>query len=232
MRERLPLALSASAVLIAAMGVTRASEGAAPKTVRAAVFATDASTVNGLRVARSPRPGQLLALDKNARYPRAVIPATVGDGGPIGAQGARGLTGPPGETGGFAYFTQSRSGQGISRFEEDRTMVAEIDELPAGSWLLYGAVSAGAVRSPAAPVGCSLVRRNMVLASSRTTPGRGNGGLRLAGHLAIAAWSSDVPATIRLDCGVEQRTENETGAERIWLSAIRVGSVDVERQDP
>jgi hypothetical protein len=73
MKSRLPLVLSAVALVVAIVG-TPVSEGAL-RVVRTALFAKNAGAVNGIKASRSPRSGRLLALGANAKLPRSVIPA-------------------------------------------------------------------------------------------------------------------------------------------------------------
>jgi hypothetical protein len=63
----------------------------------------DAASVNGLRASKSPKPGQLIALDKNGKLPASVLPAgaalTPGPQGGLGPKGDKGDTGARGEAG-------------------------------------------------------------------------------------------------------------------------------------
>ncbi len=58
----------------------------------------NADRVDGLNASRTPRAGQLLALDAKKRFPASVVPA--GAAGPMGATGAAGPAGANGATGG------------------------------------------------------------------------------------------------------------------------------------
>jgi hypothetical protein len=55
-----------------------------------AVFATNAGAVNGIKASRTPKPGRLVPLGRNAKLPASVVPSK---------RGARGLTGPHGPAG-------------------------------------------------------------------------------------------------------------------------------------
>ena len=74
MKSRLPLVLSAIALVIAIAGPP-VSQGALD-VVRKALFANNAGAVNGFKASKRPRSGHLLALNSNARFPSSVIPAT------------------------------------------------------------------------------------------------------------------------------------------------------------
>ena len=73
MKNRLPIVLSAAALVVAIIG-TPASEGAL-RVVRTALFAKNAGAVNGIKASRAPRSGRLVPLGTSARFPRSVIPA-------------------------------------------------------------------------------------------------------------------------------------------------------------
>jgi hypothetical protein len=62
-------------------------------------FATNSDRVDGIHAAKTPKPGTLLALDRNAKLPASVVPTVTGPQGPAGAQGAKGDTGATGEQG-------------------------------------------------------------------------------------------------------------------------------------
>ena len=62
--------------------------GAARRSI--AAFAHNAGAVNGIKASRTPKPGRLVPLGKNAKLPSSVVPT---------ARGARGLPGPRGQVG-------------------------------------------------------------------------------------------------------------------------------------
>ncbi len=65
--------------------------------------AGNADRVDGLNASRTPRAGQLLALDGRKKFPASVVPAgatgPIGPAGPVGATGATGGPGAKGDTG-------------------------------------------------------------------------------------------------------------------------------------
>jgi hypothetical protein len=72
MREKLPLAISIAA-LVVALGV------GTPAVARTIVdYARNADKVDGFHAAAKPRPGRLLALNGNAKFPAAAVPAPFG----------------------------------------------------------------------------------------------------------------------------------------------------------
>jgi collagen triple helix repeat protein len=100
-RQRLPVVLSAAALLIAVLGAT--PNGVAALTggaVRVALFAKNAAKVGGIGASKKPKAGKLLALGKNGKFPASVLPGGVrGPAGPEGAQGPAGPAGPQGQQG-------------------------------------------------------------------------------------------------------------------------------------
>lgn len=97
-RQRLPLVLSAAALLVAVLGAT--PDGIAALTggaVRVALFAKNAAKVGGIGASKTPKAGKLLALGKNGKFPASVLPA--GKAGPAGPEGSRGAVGPQGVPG-------------------------------------------------------------------------------------------------------------------------------------
>lgn len=112
MTSRLPLILSATALLVAVLGATPvghaadsvvravvpfAQKAGSAKTAGFARYAGSASAVNGIKAARQPKPGQLVALGPDGKFPSSVGEA--GPAGPPGATGAKGAAGPKGDAG-------------------------------------------------------------------------------------------------------------------------------------
>ena len=96
------------ALVIAVLTVSSVGE-AARRTVSS--FARNAGAVNGIKASRTPKPGRLVPLGRNAKLPAAVLPLRRGERGepgrpgpggpqgPVGAQGPAGPAGPPGTAG-------------------------------------------------------------------------------------------------------------------------------------
>ena len=89
--------MSAVAVAVALAGVTPA------EAVRAVKRALNADAVDGFSASKTPRPGPLLALDGNGRFPASTLPpgprGPRGPGGAAGPAGSDGVRGPAGATG-------------------------------------------------------------------------------------------------------------------------------------
>lgn len=100
MKERLPLILSASALLVALLGSTplgRAAETALEQVVpraRNADFAQNAAKLNGHRSSVKARAGQIPVVGANGK-----LSASLGVVGPAGPAGPAGAQGPPGASG-------------------------------------------------------------------------------------------------------------------------------------
>ncbi|MGH3033396.1 MAG: hypothetical protein ACRDON_02425 [Gaiellaceae bacterium] len=72
MRQRLSIALSVAALLVAVLGATPYAEAHG---VVHALFAHNADKVDGLHASKSPRAGRLLPLGAGLKFPASVIPA-------------------------------------------------------------------------------------------------------------------------------------------------------------
>lgn len=90
MKNRLPLILSATALVVALLGATPLGE-AARNAVPLALFARNSAKVSGIKASRTPKANQLLPLNGNGKFPDSVVPD-----GPRGPQGPQGPAGPAG----------------------------------------------------------------------------------------------------------------------------------------
>ena len=93
-------ALGGTALLLVLLAASPAG-GAAGRSI--AAFARNAGAVNGIKASRTPKPGRLVPLSRNAKLPSSVVPTVrgargpqgpIGPTGPRGAQGAAGPAGP------------------------------------------------------------------------------------------------------------------------------------------
>ena len=109
-RQRLPVVLSAAALVVAVLGATPNGFAAFKGVAKVALFAKNAGKVGGITASKKPKPGKLLPLGKNGKFPASVLPVVTGTGpegargpagpaGPQGAQGLQGLKGNKGTTG-------------------------------------------------------------------------------------------------------------------------------------
>jgi hypothetical protein len=88
--------LSAAALAVALLGATPLGE-AARDILPIARYAKNSDKVDGINASRIPRPGYLVPLGANGRFPQAV--GQVGPPGPPGPSGPTGPAGAPGPTG-------------------------------------------------------------------------------------------------------------------------------------
>ena len=104
--KRLPLVLSATALVVAVFGSTpvgHAVGSAIPAFAKSAGYAKqagNASALNGIKASKQARPGMLVPLGTDGKFPSSV--GLVGPAGPAGPKGDRGDTGavgPKGATG-------------------------------------------------------------------------------------------------------------------------------------
>ena len=99
---RIIAALAGAALALTAIAASPAG-GAARRTITA--FAANAGAVNGIKASRTPKPGRLVPLGKNAKLPTSVVPTArgargaTGPQGPVGPQGPSGPPGPAGAVG-------------------------------------------------------------------------------------------------------------------------------------
>ncbi|HEX4526500.1 MAG TPA: hypothetical protein VH108_07135 [Gaiellaceae bacterium] len=107
MKQRLPLTLSALALVVALFGATplgraaRDLTGVIPAFAKKAGYATNAGAVNGIRASRTPQAGYLVPLRADGKFPVSVGQA--GPAGPAGSAGVQGPAGPAGASGTEAY---------------------------------------------------------------------------------------------------------------------------------
>jgi len=105
-RHRLPLVLSATALVVALLGSTPLGEAArdaisaVPPFAKKAGYASNAGAVNRIKASKRPRPGFLVPLGQDGKFPVSVGQVgPTGPAGPLGPTGPMGVTGPVGATG-------------------------------------------------------------------------------------------------------------------------------------
>jgi hypothetical protein len=99
LRTRTIGALAGAALLLGLLAASPAG-GAAKRSI--AAFARNAGAVNGIKASRTPKPGRLVPLGRNAKLPRSVVPTVRGvrgSQGPVGPAGPQGPKGEPGPAG-------------------------------------------------------------------------------------------------------------------------------------
>jgi hypothetical protein len=130
------------ALVVAVLTVSSAGE-AARRTVSS--FARNAGAVNGIKASRTPKPGRLVPLGRNAKLPAAVLPLRRGERGepgrpgPAGPQGPAGASGPAGPQG-----LPGAAGPPATRINYDvPSSTAATTLLTLGGLILRGACSSG-----------------------------------------------------------------------------------------
>ena len=105
MKERLPLILSATAVVIALFGATPVGHAVVSVVppfathAKTADYAKNAGAVNGIKASARPRTGWLVPLGTGGKFPASVLPTGGGQAGPAGPQGPPGPKGDKGDPG-------------------------------------------------------------------------------------------------------------------------------------
>lgn len=97
MRQRIPIVLSATALLVALLGATPFGE-AASNAVRA-TFAANAGKLRGFAPSKRAKKNTVVVRGANGKIDRASLPLTRGPRGLAGPAGATGPAGPVGPTG-------------------------------------------------------------------------------------------------------------------------------------
>ena len=98
MRKSFAVALGLVALALALVGASQAGQTAV-SAVKIALFAKNSGKLNGLQASRTPKPGRLLPLGANGKFPALVIPTAAGAKGPKGDPGRKGTQGDPGMNG-------------------------------------------------------------------------------------------------------------------------------------
>jgi hypothetical protein len=97
--RRLPIVIATAGLAISVFGSTPVghalSSAAAP--AKRAAYAANAGAVNGIKASKTPKPGRLLPLGTDGKFPASV--GLTGPQGPTGDKGDRGPAGPKGDKG-------------------------------------------------------------------------------------------------------------------------------------
>jgi hypothetical protein len=113
-KARTIVALSGTALVLTALAAGPAG-GAARRSI--AAFAANAGAVNGIKASRTPKPGRLVPLGRNAKLPASVVPSQRGARGAAGPQGPAGPLGPAGPPGPMGL--PGAAGPGAARLSHD-----------------------------------------------------------------------------------------------------------------
>jgi len=242
MRERLPLLLSATALLVAVFGATPAGHAAGrvihavPPFAKRAGFAKFAGTadnakrLSGHRASTSPKAGDIPVVGANGKLPTSIgavgppgPPGPAGSGrgpqGPAGPQGPKGATGPPGAPGAQGPpGTQGPVGPSqayVNYGGPAQTFTPGLTKTMATVTVPPGSYTLLAnVRYSQGTIGCSFVAAGTL----RQKTGFGSGSAELT-MLVIGDLTTDTSTPIFLRCNAVLGTPYASGA----IIATRVG---------
>ncbi|MCE7894007.1 MAG: hypothetical protein DYH12_30640 [Sorangiineae bacterium PRO1] len=222
---KLAFALSAISLAVSLAGVTPVE---AVKSVKRSLFANNAGAVDGISASRTPKPGRLLALDAQGRFPGSVLPGA----GAAGARGPRGPEGPTGPRGpASAFITHPAASVGLPRAKWVFVPVASL-ALPAGKWLFDYSAVASWFDPGGLIVNCRLRVDGKELSAKHGVVGGSAGSTRqlvLAGNGAI-----DKPTAFNavLECTADQDvlpdSRPQVSVTLPELSAVQVTELDVQ----
>lgn len=200
----------------------------AARAVKRALFAQNAGSVDGISASRSPRPGQLVALGADGRFPPGVNPP--GPRGPRGPEGPRGQAGPQGVRG-PGGLSNIRLANGapifLSQSSAIETQVTRLDNLPAGSWLLAWSATLDYVGGDAIGVVCDLQVGQQRLAVADATMGFGPGGVYASELGSFGATTQSQGFSAQLLCRPSANSASAVHVDSQRIVAIRADTLDV-----
>ena len=218
---RIAVALSVVAIALWATGLQAAD---AVSVVKRALSAKNADAVDRLSASKKPRPGRLLALGANGKFPSAVIPAQAR--GPRGAQGPSGAAGTDGARGPSDGYVDSAPAQrALSTQPNVAVTVARLAGLPAGSYMLASIVQAADFTNGGEIVTCVVKANGAVVAGSASVIGAGAGSSRAAVLSTTAAVTRADAFEATLDCHSDSTLAAPPSVSDARLTAIRVASL-------
>jgi hypothetical protein len=188
----------------------------------------DAERVDGVSASRRPRPGHLLPLGPDGRFPASVVPP--GARGPRGAQGPSGPTGPRGPSDVIVRRRDDRAFVGLAAGSS--VTVATI-AVPAGQWLLRaeGEIDYFPARGPHGDwFFCGLVVDGTAAPQQRALMGNVTGATHRAEVMRSLPVSSPTDFRAALRCSHESAlpADSDPSIVRTTLTAVRTESLDVQ----
>jgi hypothetical protein len=112
--------------------VVDVSPADAVRSVKRALFADNAGSVNGIKASKTPQPGRLLPLGSDGKLAASALPAQLR--GPLGPAGPSGAAGPPGPSSARIVTPDL---VGLSSFVGVTTTVASLSNVAAGAYLAF-----------------------------------------------------------------------------------------------
>jgi hypothetical protein len=211
MRQRLPIAFSTAALVVALLGATSLGEAARNGV---ATSVENAKRASGLAATKS-------TARRGPRGPR-------GRRGPRGLRGPRGFQGPPGDKGdkgdphSEAFSARNSAGVAVTGIDSATgTAVASLASLPGGNYVISAQVAARG--TGAGRLACE-VRAGAAVGSGRSQIGESSGGT-LAATLSIV-FGAPIPngGPAQLRCWEEQGSTTDP-IVTADLVAVRVGTL-------
>jgi hypothetical protein len=229
MTARVAAVLAALSLVVSLTGVSPAD---AARAVKRALSAKNADAVDKISASREPRPGQLLALDSDGRFPASVL----GDGrrgprgaeGPQGLQGGAGPAGPPGPV--EAITTKLRSATLPSQPNGNVDVVRMI--LPPGTWFVTG--TGHGVWDPASGstyVQCGLTVGETGLDAAVLRLGDAANATLAAGFSTHGLITTAASTTARMNCAHDQAAPGSLRIENARISALRLNTFTTQNGD-
>jgi hypothetical protein len=155
MKQRLPMILAVTALVVAVFGSTPLGHAAArlvakvPPFAQKANYAKLAGTANNAKALGGRQPSAYVTLDGTGKVPAALLPqggSVAGPPGPKGDKGPKGDAGPPGPAGIVNAYANAAPANGLYADVGGSATVATLN-LPAGRYLLVGRVLIGSPTS-------------------------------------------------------------------------------------
>jgi hypothetical protein len=198
------------------------------RSVKRALFADNAGSVNGIKASKTPRRGRLLALGSDGKFAASALPdgtrgprGAQGPAGPVGTQGTTGPRGPSSARTAIGVDTQLGYVQGVE------TAVVALSNVDAGSYLvLFTGTPAARVAAIRGYLICRLRLNGAVLTEHRVIVGETAGA---TGALDTAIqWPVTRTAPFELSVTCLADTPSSGEGFRVYspvLSAIKLDSV-------
>lgn len=217
-RSNLAVALASVAIVLWATGLQPAD---AVTAVKRALSAKNADAVDKLSASKTPKPGQLLALGSDGKFPRTALP----ESGSRGPRGPEGPSGAPGQRGPSDGYVDNGAPTQLSTQTNVGTIVARLGNLPAGSYMVSAVAQAGDFTNGGEIVSCDIRVNGEGVGGSSVVVGIGAGSLRSAVLHASAGVTRSTPFDVTLDCRSDQSLPQPPGIQNQRLTAIQVASL-------
>jgi hypothetical protein len=175
------------------------------------------------------QPRSVPALKATCAAPGSVCPVgcpgPAGDPGPAGAPGPRGADGAAGATGPSDAFTATGPARSLSASGNSPVVVAALENLPGGSYILSSVAQAGDFTNSGEVVTCAIRVNGQLNAVTSAVIGTGAGSARAAVLSTTGVVTQVGPFRATLECHSDQSLVTPPGISNQRLTAIRVGAL-------